>query len=199
MEIVKMFNSYHFIGLLNLGIDFLITKIFYNKSRIIRRPFYLRGKRHINLGKNLTTGVGCRLDAFPLEKNVVLQFGEDIQINDYVHIAAINSVTIGNNVLIASKVFISDHNHGIYGGQFQDNPETIVAKRQLSSRPIVIEDNVWIGEFVSILPGVRIGKNSIIGTMSVVTKDIPANCIAIGNPAKIVKKYNFETNQWEKV
>lgn len=62
----------------------------------------------------------------------------------------------------------------------------------------MIEDNVWIGEFVSILPGVTIGKNSIIGTMSVITKDIPANCIAVGSPVNVIKKYSFEKKIWEK-
>lgn len=195
-----MFQSrYDLFGLLSLAMDKIKTAVLYRYSRIIRRPFYIRGKKYIDLGKYLTTGVGCRLDAFPQEEKVVLKFGNNVQINDYVHIAAVENISIGDDVLIASKVFISDHNYGNYSGDFQDNPNSIVAQRELSSKPIVIENNVWIGEFVSILPGVRIGKNSIIGAMSVVTKDIPSNCIAIGSPARVVKKYNFETNQWEKV
>lgn len=64
---------------------------------------------------------------------------------------------------------------------------------------MLIKKNVWIGEFVSILPGVTIGEGSIIGSMSVVNKDIPAHCIAVGSPAKVIKKFNLETNLWEKV
>lgn len=194
-----MLQKYSFVELCQLIINKIITLALYSNSRIIRQPFYIRGKKNIDLGKNLTTGVGCRLDAFTKEKKTVLIFGNNVQINDYVHIAAVESVSIGNDVLIASKVFISDHSHGKYSGEFQDDPSSIVAQRELSSKSVIINDNVWIGEFVSILPGVKIGKNSIIGTMSVVTKDIPDNCIAVGSPAKVVKKYNFETNQWEKV
>jgi len=58
---------------------------------------------------------------------------------------------------------------------------------------------VWIGEFVSILPGVKIGKGSIIGANTVVTKSIPENCIAIGAPAKIIKSYNFDLKRWVSV
>ena len=72
-------------------------------------------------------------------------------------------------------------------------------ERKYRTRPVFIEDNVWIGESVSVLPGVRIGKNSIIGANSVVTKNIPENSIAVGNPARVIKKYNFETSFWEKI
>ena len=63
----------------------------------------------------------------------------------------------------------------------------------------MIEKNVWLGEFVSVLPGVKIGEGSIVGTMSVVNKDIPPYSISVGSPARVVKKYNFDTNKWEKI
>jgi lipopolysaccharide O-acetyltransferase len=123
-----------------------------------------------------------------------------VQINDFVHIAAKQSVIIGNNVLIASKVYISDISHGSYkGNAFDSDPGIDPQKRELVSNPVLIDENVWIGESVSVFPGVRIGKASIIGANAVVTKDIPDYCIAAGNPAKVIKKYNFNTRKWEKV
>jgi lipopolysaccharide O-acetyltransferase len=144
--------------------------------------------------------VGLRLDAFPIGKNICIKIGNNVEINDYVHIGAIQSVTIGDNVLIASKVFISDHNHGHYGtNNRHDSPDSIPKERELSYAPVVIANNVWIGESVSIMPGVTIGKGSIIGAMSVVTRAIPPYCIAVGSPAKEIKKYNFDTSNWEPV
>jgi acetyltransferase-like isoleucine patch superfamily enzyme len=64
------------------------------------------------------------------------------------------------------------------------------------SKPIIIEDNVWIGESVSILPGVRIGRGSVIGSNSVVTRSVPAYSIAAGCPAKTIKKYDRTSNAW---
>jgi len=198
-----MFNilrSYGVWGMLVLIKNTLLTRISYPSSRLIRRPFRIRGQQYIDLGKRLTTGVDCRFDAFPVEEKMCLILGDDIQINDSVHIAAIESVTIGNRVLIASKVFISDHNHGSYGGnEPHTSPLIPPEKRVLSSAPIVIKDDVWIGEFVAVLPGVTIGKGSIIGAMSVVTKNIPDYSIAVGSPAKVIKQYDFEQNKWAKV
>jgi lipopolysaccharide O-acetyltransferase len=194
-----MLNNYTLYGILILLINYIKTKLFFKTARIIRSPFYIRGKKYINMGKNLTTGVGCRLDAFSLKNEIVLTFGDNVQINDYVHIGSIQSVIIGNNVLIASKVFITDHNHGKYSGERVDSPTSRPVERKLYSKPVIIEDNVWIGEFVSILPGTTIGKGSIIGTMSVVTKSIPSYCIAVGSPAKVIKRYSFEKKTWEKV
>ncbi|WP_308303877.1 DapH/DapD/GlmU-related protein, partial [Vibrio parahaemolyticus] len=62
-----------------------------------------------------------------------------------------------------------------------------------------IHDNVWLGEGVFVMPGVTIGKNSIIGAGSVVTKSIPENVIAVGNPAKIIKSFCLESNSWRTV
>ncbi|MCX6113037.1 MAG: acetyltransferase [Proteobacteria bacterium] len=198
-QISKFIRIYSGIDLIRVIYSFLTTRVFFSKSRLIRQPFYIRGKKYINLGNGLTTGVGCRLDAFPMNKTLCIEIGNNVEINDYVHIGAIKSVKIGNNVLIASKVFITDHNHGSYGNNNRhDTPDLPPKERELSFAPVLIEDNVWIGEFVSILPGVTIGKGSIIGTMSVVTKNIPPYSIAVGSPARVVKKFNFETKKWEK-
>ena len=163
-------------------------------------PFDVRNKSNIDFGYGLTTGTGCRIEAFPQSEKIVLKFGKNVQLNDYVHITAMNSVTIGDNVLMASKIFISDCAHGSYSGDVIDsNPDSVPIDRPLSFKPIMIEDNVWLGEFVSVLPGVTIGKGTIVGANSVVSKDLPKYVIAVGSPAKPVKKFNFSTQRWEKI
>ena len=189
-----------FYEIIKLIINFIKTKIFFPKARIIRFPFDIRGKKYIKYGKNFTTGTGCRIEAYKfLAKDPKLIIGNDVQINDYVHLACAESVIIGDNVLIASKVYISDINHGKYSGENQSSPYERAAERIISSKPVKIMENVWIGENCAILPGVVIGANSIIGANSVVSRNIPENCIAVGNPARIIKKYNDDTKKWEKV
>lgn len=196
----KIVQQYGFGGFLRLVIDVLYTKAFIcRRARLIRRPAYIRGSQFIDYGNHLTTGVAVRLDAFEsrVASGPTLIFGNDVQLNDYVHIGASQEVRIGNNVLIASKVFISDHGHGGYGGEdVNDSPGVPPALRPLKASPVIIEDNVWIGELVSILPGVKIGFGSVIGAGSVVTKDIPSRSVAVGNPAKVIKSYDDETNRW---
>ena len=197
-----------FYELWKLGINLIKTKIFFPKARLIRFPFDIRGKKYIKYGKNFTTGVGCRIEAYNFNnrisdgKNPQLIIGNNVQINDYVHLACANSLIIEDNVLIASKVYISDLNHGNYSfsKDFEhSNPEEIAKERRIFTKPVKICENVWLGENVSVLPGTVIGKNSIIGANSVVSKNIPESCIAVGNPAKVIKKYNFETKKWEKI
>jgi acetyltransferase-like isoleucine patch superfamily enzyme len=196
-----MQKRYTILGLRKLLFSYINTKLFYSKSRLIRFPFDVRNKSNIDFGIGLTTGVGCRIEAFPkIKENIVLQFGKNVQINDYVHITAMESVKIGNNVLLASKIYISDCSHGSYCGDENDSsPNTIPATRTLFAKPVLIEDNVWLGEFVSVLPGVTIGKGTIVGANSVVAKSLPANVIAVGSPAKPIKKFNFQTSRWEKI
>ncbi len=155
----------------------------------------------MDFGSRLTTGVGCRLEAYIGNKpdEVKLVFGNNVQINDYVHMVAMDKITIGDNVLMASHVFISDNSHGSYKGDGRDSdPNLPPTEREYVTAPVYIGKNVWIGECVCIMPGVNIGDGCVVGAHSVVTKDIPAFCIAVGSPAKIIKKYNFESKQWEK-
>ncbi|WP_185213170.1 DapH/DapD/GlmU-related protein [Sphingobacterium mizutaii] len=191
---------YSFLTLIYLAVCKIRGFFLFKNARIIRFPIDVRGKSFIRVNKGFTTGKGCRIEAYPIGDKEVLFFGDNFQMNDYVHITAMESVKIGNNVLFASKIYVSDCSHGSYSGNDQDSsPLSIPHERKLFSKPVCIEDNVWIGEFVSVLPGVTIGKGTIVGANSVVSKSLPAFVIAVGSPAIPIKKYNFETQQWEKI
>lgn len=107
--------------------------------------------------------------------------------------AAIHGITIGKNVLFAGYVHITDHSHG-----YEDVTKPISKQPLISKGPIVIEDNCWLGFNSEILSGVHIGRNSVVAAHAVVTKNVPPYSIVAGNPAKIVKQYNFETKCWER-
>jgi lipopolysaccharide O-acetyltransferase len=196
------YRRYGLVGLLSLAFDTAMSRLFFPGSRLLRRPLYIRGRRWIHFGPNFRCGRGLRLDAFGNSsmKGALIHIGSDVEVNDYVHIGAAESITIGDRVLIASTVFITDHSHGSYGRDgVHSNPRTAPGERGLMVAPVVIEDDVWLSEFVSVLPGVRIGKGSIIGTMSTVSRDIPPYCIAVGSPARVIKQFNFTTETWEPV
>ena len=197
-----MLASYGIFGLLSLAFDVVRTRLMFPKARLMRRPAYIRGRRWITLGPNFTCGRGLRMDAFGDSSTTgsLIHIGSDVAMNDYVHIGAVESVSIGDRVLIASKVFISDHDHGSYGkGGLHSDPRIAPADRPLSAATVIIEDDVWLGEFVSVLAGVRIGKGAIIGTMSTVTRNVPPYSIAVGSPARVIKQFNFADGLWERV
>jgi lipopolysaccharide O-acetyltransferase len=177
------------------------TKILIPSARIVRFPIDIRGKKHIDFGKNLTTGRHCRIEAFPFgcEDGILIKFGNDCQINDYCHISAMQSVIIGDGTLLAGHIYISDNSHGKYKGHIQSSPMEKPIDREYYISPVVIGKNVWIGEHVVIMPGVQVGDGVIIGANSVVTKSIPANSIAVGIPAKVIKHFNYETKMWNNI
>lgn len=192
--------KYGLFGLLRLAMDYLHTRLVFPGARLVRRPAYVRGKSNIRWGRGFTTGVGIRLDVFCDGSRPRLLFGNNVQINDYVHIGAIERVEIGNDVLIASRVFISDHDHGNYSQlDATSAPSVPPQKRPLISRPVIIGDRVWIGEQVCILSGVSIGQGAVIGAGSVVTCDIPPNSVSVGNPARVVRVFDVESGMWRRV
>ncbi|MEO3405655.1 sugar O-acetyltransferase [Mucilaginibacter sp. CAU 1740] len=137
----------------------------------IDTPFYCDYGRHIAIGNNVIININCTF-------------------------VDCNKIEIGNNVLIASNVQIYTATHPV------NTPERLVADWHEDSDlpyfrtyalPVKIEDNVWIGGGVIILPGVTIGKNSVIGAGSVVTRSIPENSVAVGNPCRVIRKINNET------
>ena len=110
--------------------------------------------------------------------NGEIKIGKYCLITPGVRIMAAESILIGDACMIAHGVYISDADwHGIY-----DRAEPVG-----NTKPVILEDNVWIGDSAIICKGVTIGKNSIIGAGAVVTKNVPPNSIFAGNPAKLVK------------
>lgn len=114
------------------------------------------------------------------------EIGDNSSISSYTTIFATFGVKIGCNCLISSNVGISSYNHV----QNSINRRDVENEDYKYSKPVTIGNNVWIGLNACILPGVTIGNNSIVGSGSVVTKNIPDNEIWVGNPAKFIKKIN---------
>lgn len=153
-------------------------------------PLYLNGGKYITIGRGSGSDQRLRLDAwdeFLGDKFIPeIIIGDNVSIQKDCHIGAIDKIIIGNNVLLASKVYISDHSHGEIT---KEALSMAPAQRKLHSKgPVIIEDNVWLGEGVVVLAGVTIGENSIVGANAVVTKSIPKNCVAAGNPARIIRE-----------
>lgn len=150
-----------------------------------------------------------RLDVFPYNKfvlgskSVIEDFSVinngvgDVIIGKHTIIGISNviigPVNIGDNVMFAQHVVVSGLNHGYKDINIPPS------QQKVECNLISISDDVWIGANCVITAGVSIGKHSIVGAGSVVTKTIPDYCIAVGNPAKVIKKYSHTTNEWERV
>ncbi len=193
--------SYSLLGIVGLAIDWFYTRVAYPQARLVRLPFRIRGRSGALIGKGFTTGVGCRIDIFSAKSSMpILQIGENVQINDGVHIAVAFGVRIGHDVLIASRVFITDHNHGSYAGDDRDSHvDTPPSKRPLAGKPVTIGNHVWIGEGVNILPGVTIGHGAVIAAGATVTKDVEAGTIVAGVPAVPLRRFEPVSSSWERV
>lgn len=120
-----------------------------------------------------------------IEPDFRCEYGSNISIGDnvYINFGCIildcAEIKIGNNVLLGPNV-------GLYAANHALNIERRVAG-DCYSKPIIIADNVWIGGDVKIVPGVTIGKGAVVGTGSIVTKDVPENAVAGGNPCRVIK------------
>ena len=158
-------------------------------NALIRRPRKIFGGHHITLGNDFDAFPGLRIEAFDrhLDEHFSprITIGDRVSINYDCHIGCVNEITIGNDVLLASRVYISDHSHGA-----QDYHDIVVPpseRKVVSKGPVIIEDGVWIGEGACILPGVRIGRYAIVGANAVVTRDVPPYTIVGGVPARTLK------------
>lgn len=140
---------------------------------IIRKVAVKLIRRYFRMPKsvNMTQGFYC--------SSSLLDVGENTGLGN-LHIVAWTKVTIGKNCSFSfgNMIITSTHDY--------DDFHTVIGK------PVIIGDNVWITSNVIILPGVRIGSNTVIGAGSVVTKDIPSGVFAAGNPCKVIKKIKFK-------
>lgn len=158
---------------------------FLGDKSVLESSLSLSNNLHnVSIGNGVRIRYGWRIETLDKarQEKPMISIGDGTQIERFFHIGASNHIEIGKNVLIASNVFIADHNHTF------DNLDLPILKQGIYSKgPIYISDNAWIGNNVVILGNVKIGKNSVIGANSVVTKDIPDYCIAVGSPAKVIK------------
>lgn len=183
-----------------------IRCIYYRKMlgwdvRSIGESAYIRGKSYISIGKNFNCRRNLWLEAVTKFNQQSFSpeicIGDNFGCSDSLHVAATTSIRIGNNVLIGSKVLITDHLHGIYRGLDSSSPEISPHDRPLTNDlTVTIEDNVLIGDNVCVLPGAVIGKGAVIGANSVVTSLIPAGTIAAGVPAKVIKVFDSHEKIW---
>lgn len=169
------------------------------KSFCVRKNFRIHNGRYINIGDNFLAMNGCRIEAWDEYKGdkfePYIEIGDNVSMNFECHIGAINKIVIGNNVLFGSRVFITDHNHGL--GTKEELKQAPNDRRLYSKGPVIVEDNVWIGEGAVILPNVRIGEGSIIGANAVVTKNVEPYSKVVGNPAKVIS--NVKNNKESKI
>jgi len=171
-------------------------------TRLLVYPFIIkRGKGSIIKRK-------ARLDLFPsktfsigyrtiIEDYAIINNGMgDIIIGDRCAVTSrvklVGPVTLGNLVTIGSGAQITGLTHN-----FEDVTRPIKDQGVLPNRTVVADD-VWIGGNSVIIQGLKIGTHSIIASGSVVTRDVPPYSVVAGNPARVIKQYNFETHQWEK-
>lgn len=158
----------------------------------VQWPFQIRGARYISIGKNFDAAKYLTLLAFNeyrktnKEYKPLIEIGDDVTITEFCQISCIDYIKIGNGVLLGRNVFISDNNHGM--GNCGDKNMPPVERTLTSKGPVIIGDNVWIGRNVTIMSGVTVGEGAVIGANAVVTHDIPAYSVAVGCPAKIIKR-----------
>jgi acetyltransferase-like isoleucine patch superfamily enzyme len=172
-----------------LWVRFFLNPIKHNRGRgsIIRsrtrldvfpyNKFNLGTKSFIEDFSTVNNGVGDVI----IGENTIVGLGNTI----------IGPVTIGNNVMLAQNVVVSGLNHNY------QNINLPPSEQGVTCNHIEIADDVWIGANSIITAGVRIGRHSVIGGGSVVTKNVPDFSVAVGNPARVVKQYNNRTDSWE--
>ncbi|MFH5071368.1 acyltransferase [Enterobacter cloacae complex sp. 2024EL-00215] len=157
----------------------------------IFKPDILQGVEYIEVGDRVVIQPGLWALALKIDNhNPILNIGDNVYIGRFLHIVSVRRVIIEKDVLIADKVYISDNLHEYKDIQIPVSKQPVIFKGD-----VVIKEGAWIGENVSII-GVCIGRNSVVAANSVVTKDIPDYSVCAGVPAKVIKKYCFERNEW---
>ena len=180
------------------GNSFVRKGVHFGSGSYIREHAQISGGENIFLGSHTRIGPYSRLQCFMSisgEKfDPHMKIGNNVMIGRNVTISCCNEVIIGDNCLITGYCFFCDSNHGMDAFS-----EKRYEAQTMDRKTVKLGQNVFVGEKAIILPGVTIGDNAIIGAGSVVTKSIPANSMAVGNPAKVIKVFDLKRKSWIKV
>jgi acetyltransferase-like isoleucine patch superfamily enzyme len=164
------------------------------QSRLSRCSKYLNQDR-IQVGARVTVGDGCVLYPIAGEGTQTfdssIQIGDDVYIGHYTQLHCLGKMTIGTGSVISDYVYISDASHGLLP------TEGLIMKQPLSTKgPVEIGEHCFVGYGATVMPGVRLGKHSIVSARAVVTKSVPPYCTVAGNPARVIRVFDFERRQW---
>jgi acetyltransferase-like isoleucine patch superfamily enzyme len=167
----------------------------FGKESVVRRPLLISNPQFIHIGDRVFIRDGVRLEVLrgSSDRIPVLKIGSGTNIEQNVHIVCQSRVEIGKEVSITGHCCIVDVTHEC------DDPSD---SRHVASRIkdensfVVIDDGSFLGFGAVVLPNVRIGKKCVIGALSVVVGDIPDYCVAAGSPARVIKRYDAETQTW---
>jgi len=167
----------------------------FGKRSVIIDPLNINGARNIYINENVVIESLSWIAAVPLTntKDCKLEICSGSRIGHFNHIYATHYIKIGKDVLTSDRVYISDNSH-----DYSDIEKPILRSNIRQLNDVSIGEGSWIGENVSII-GACIGKHCVIGANAVVTKNIPDYSIAVGVPAKVIKKFDAITGKWAKV
>jgi acetyltransferase-like isoleucine patch superfamily enzyme len=152
--------------------------------------------RYIRIGDSVLIERNCRIDVpvTPKSSEPVILLDDDCRIGQGVTILAINRIHIGRNVIFGQSALVMDHNHA-----FEDVAVPIALQGTTKGGTIRIEEGSWIGFGAAIVCNegeLVIGRNSVVGANSVVTRSIPPNSVVTGNPARVVKQFDPSKGEW---
>jgi lipopolysaccharide O-acetyltransferase len=199
---MKIFN-FIIQGFLRIYTYFYKRKFhFFGKNSIIKPFLNTFNPQYISIGDNVNIGSFCRITvstefggkSCESKNKIRIKIGNNVDIGHNSFISGNNYIEIGDHSILAPYVFITDHDHG-----FENINKNLHEQPLTEGGKVIIEDNVFLGTKCSILKNVRIGRHSVIGANAVVVRDIPSYSVAVGNPAKVIKRYNFKKKRWEKV
>ena len=195
-----MYKSFYFLSRIY---TFLIKGRFahFGKHSIIKPFLNTANERYISIGDNVNVGAFCRITVstefgghqVKSDNQIRLEIGDNVSIGNNSFVSANNRIRIGSHVIMSAYVFITDHDHG-----FQDFSKNLDEQPLSEGGAVVIGDNVFLGTKCSILKNITIGERAVISANAVVTKNVPAYSVVAGNPARIIKQFDFIKNTWVK-
>jgi acetyltransferase-like isoleucine patch superfamily enzyme len=158
----------------------------FGSRSVIQPPLRVDGEHRISIGAGVFMGPGCWLHALDDENRsdeLAIVVGDGTSIVGDCVLSAVRSVHLGRNVLIARNVYVSDHMHA-----FDDTERAVLEQGVARVAPVSIGDGAWLGQNVVVGPGVSIGRGAVVGSNSVVLDDVPDFAVAVGAPARVVRR-----------
>ena len=155
----------------------------FGRRSVLELPIRIIGAGRIDVGNDVYIGAGSCLQTLgDAQTNPALVVGDGTSIAGAAVLSAATQVQLGRRVLLARNVYIADHQHA-----FDDASRAVLDQGITRVAPVTIGDGAWLGQNVVVGPGVSIGEGAVIGANSVVLDDVPAHCVAVGAPARVVR------------